>query len=406
MPVTSLPPVHAPRNGVCNGPQYSRPVDIERSGVRLCIALQSHLTPTFLDAANDLLSCAGLPPAQFRRHSRKVKFLCLSDVLLPSSRCHSIDHPFNRSKRTFSFPQFLLHSFSTKKNTRDRLEAAGIPLHLFTSCPHHQENCKAVYFDMLRMLQSRRADVDSDSALQARTNALLIRLTSNFYRLPSSASGQPQVSHGRISLPESLQRSLALGITTCTPHLAPSKPYASGAVPDTSAASAMPPPDAFPPRPAPACRKRPWHAASKAEPRWTSADALHGARRPRKRSRLPQSATVSMSKAAEQGQENQVPGPGPGREHEPATYAYKCPPLTKRFGIFCTAKSSMHRPRSHPQFSYMTSEGMFIHSVNSELQFYLVMGSLELALRRAFAVWERKGQGPGDSGSESGNSPN
>ncbi|KAJ7222371.1 hypothetical protein GGX14DRAFT_663474 [Mycena pura] len=295
MPVSSLPPVHAP---LCNGFQYSRPVDIERSGVRLYIALQSHLTPTFLDAANELLSWAELPPAQFRRHSRK--------------------------------------------NTRDRLEAAGIPLHLFTSCPRHQENCKAVYFDMLRMLQSRRADVDSDSALQARTNALLIRLTSNFYRLPSSASGQPQVLHGRISLPESLQRSLALGITTCTPHLAPSKP--SGAVPDTSAASAMPPPDAFPPRPAPACRKRPWHAASKAEPRWTSPDALHGARRPRKRSRLPQSATVSMSRAAEQEQENQVPGPE--REPDPATYAYKCPPLTKRFGIFCTAKSSMHRPRS------------------------------------------------------------
>jgi hypothetical protein len=50
-----------------------------------------------------------------------------------------------------------------KKTARDTLEASGISLYLFTasSCPKGKWiEAKDVYFDLLRMLQTRRADVD------------------------------------------------------------------------------------------------------------------------------------------------------------------------------------------------------------------------------------------------------
>jgi hypothetical protein len=58
----------------CVDAERQRPTDLQQDAVRLCIALQSQLNPAFLGAANELLSCAKLPPAEFRRHSRKVSF--------------------------------------------------------------------------------------------------------------------------------------------------------------------------------------------------------------------------------------------------------------------------------------------------------------------------------------------
>ncbi|KAJ7452094.1 hypothetical protein B0H11DRAFT_2074278 [Mycena galericulata] len=247
-------------------------MDLQTDAVRLCIALQSQLNPAFLAAANDLLSCAKLPPPEFRRHSRKIVRLI--------------------------------------EIARDRLEASGISLFLFTSC--QKGKYKDVYFDLLRMLQTRRCDIDV--TLQARTNSLLIRLTSNFVGRHSAMASQ--IFPVRISLPETTRLSLAMGIATCTPQLPKS----------TAACIAMPPPDAFPPS------AKPWSRHRK-RPRQSLPFLTPEAVRPRKRARR---------NSTDSEQENQVPAPP-----EPyGTYAYKSPPLTRRFGIFCTGKNSMHRPRS------------------------------------------------------------
>ncbi|KAJ7821659.1 hypothetical protein B0H13DRAFT_2128379, partial [Mycena leptocephala] len=247
----------------CPGPaEYRRRTDLQRDAVRLCIAFQSQLNPAFLGAATELLSCvAKLPPQEFRRHSRKI--IRLIEI------------------------------------ARDRLEASGISLYLFTSC--RKGTWKDVYFDLLRMLQARLGEVDD--TLQARTKSLLIRLSSNFIGRESSTASP--ISLARISLPETSRRSLAMGITTCTPQ----PPKSSGAC------ITMPPPDAFPPSATQSfrCRKRPRQQLPFLVPEVT---------RPRKRARHSSQ------------QENEIPAP----ESSSATYAYKSPPLTKRFGIFCTGK--------------------------------------------------------------------
>ncbi|KAJ7165663.1 hypothetical protein C8R43DRAFT_1232696 [Mycena crocata] len=244
-----------------------RPIDLQTDAVRLCIALQSQLTPAFLGAANDLLSCAELPPAEFRRHSRKIVRLI--------------------------------------ETTRDTLEASGISLYKFTS--HQKGKWKDVYFDLLGMLQARRCDVDA--SLQARTSSLLIRLSSNFVRRDCSIGSQVQPA--RFSLSETSR----LSRTSSTPQ-----PLNSSATCIT-----MPPPDAFPPTPAVSQFRRHWkrgRPSLRLEP-----FSVPEAARPHKRRRH------------NTDQENNVPAPS-------TTYAYKPSPLTKRFGIFCTGKNSMHRPRS------------------------------------------------------------
>ncbi|KAJ7456976.1 hypothetical protein FB451DRAFT_1275450 [Mycena latifolia] len=253
-------------------PEYRNPVDLHTDAVRLCIALQAELNPAFLSASTDLLSCANMLPAEFRRHSRKIVRLI--------------------------------------ETARDRLEASGISLYLFTSCQQPKCLYKAVYFDLLRMLHARRGDIDS--ALQARTSALLIRLSSNFVGRDSAAA--PQAMPACIRLPDKSRQALAMGITTCTPQ-PPTSP--------TVTCTRMPPPDAFPPTAAPPARRK---------------------NRPRRALWVTPPETAPARKRARRGseQENQVPAPVP----PPATYTYKSPPLTKRFGIFCTAKTSMHRQRS------------------------------------------------------------
>ncbi|KAJ6464284.1 hypothetical protein C8R47DRAFT_1156300 [Mycena vitilis] len=240
-----------------------RPADLQKDGVRLCIALQSELNLAFLDAVDKLLSCGNLPPAEFRRHSRKIIRLI--------------------------------------ETARDRLEAEGISLYLFASC--RKGKWKYVYFDLLRMLHARRGDVDVDVGLQARTKALLIRLSSSFV-------GREMV-RTTPALPEKSRQSLEMGITSCTPQ-------------PSTASTTMPPPDAFPPRAAQSFLRRMRHRQMLPFlPPELSA-------RPRKRAK----------RSAEQ--ENKIPSP----EMSSATYTFKAPPLTKRFGIFCTGKNSMHRPRS------------------------------------------------------------
>ncbi|KAJ7153485.1 hypothetical protein C8R43DRAFT_1002198 [Mycena crocata] len=252
-------------------PEFRPVVDLQREGVRLCIALQSELNSAFLGAANDLLSCTKLPPADFRRHSRKIVRLI--------------------------------------ETARDTLEASGVSLYMFTSC--QKGKWKDLYFDLLRMLQARRCDVDV--ALQARTNYLVVRLSSNFVGRGSCASSQMLPS--RISLPENSRQALAQGITTCI-----SQP--------SSTCNTMPPPDAFPPAASQFSRhrKRRVQATLPEMPFWEVSEVAHPQRKRRRHTE----------------RENQSPAP----DAPPDTYAYKSPPLTKRFGIFCTGKSSMHRPRS------------------------------------------------------------
>ncbi|KAF8192732.1 hypothetical protein K438DRAFT_1829553 [Mycena galopus ATCC 62051] len=263
-----LPPVEIKRPG---------PTDLHSDVVRLCIALQSELNPAFLGACIELLFYTSkLPPAEFRRHSRKI-----------------------------------IRLIETARNT---LEDSGISLYLFTaSCQKGKWKAfKDVYFDLLRMLRTRRGDVDD--ALRARTNSLLIRLSSNFVSRESSIVSTS--SPHKFFLSENLRRLLAQGITTCTPQPCNS----------TAAEGTMPPPDAFPPSVGRSsrCKKRSRQRLPFLVP--------EVATRPRKRAR------------SSDGRENQIPCP----ESSSVTYAYKSPPLTKRFGIFCTGKSSMHqhRPRA------------------------------------------------------------
>ncbi|KAF8208482.1 hypothetical protein K438DRAFT_1930166 [Mycena galopus ATCC 62051] len=263
-PPAILPPVETKRPG---------PTDLHSDVVRLCIALQSELNPAFLGACIELLFyTAKLPPAEFHRHSRKI-----------------------------------IRLIETARNT---LEDSGISLYLFTaSCQKGKWKAfKDVYFDLLQMLRTRRGDVDD--ALRARTNSLLIRLYSNFDSRESSVVSTS--SPHKFFIPENLRRSLAQGITTCTPQPC-----------NSTAEGTMPPPDAF------AGRSSWYKKRSRQRLPFLVPEV---ATRPRKRAR------------SSDGQENQVPCPEPSS----VTYAYKSPPLTKRFGIFCTGKSSMHqqRPRS------------------------------------------------------------
>ncbi|KAJ7353218.1 hypothetical protein DFH08DRAFT_61710 [Mycena albidolilacea] len=254
--------------------QHPPPTDLQTDAVRLCIAFQSQLNPEFLGAATELLFCvAALSSTEFRRQSRKIIRLI--------------------------------------ETARDTLEASGISLYLFTTASCQKRKWKNVYFDLLRMLQTRRADVDD--SLKARTNSLLVRLSSNFVGRQSAVA--PSSSPARTLLPDKSRKSLALGITTCTPQ------------PDTANTAAscitMPPPDAFPPRPPQSFPRR----------KRTS---------PLLPFRVPPAVTSSRKRTRRRTQqENKIPT----SESSSVTYAYKLPPLTKRFGIFCTGKSSMHQYR-------------------------------------------------------------
>ncbi|KAJ7353256.1 hypothetical protein DFH08DRAFT_856347 [Mycena albidolilacea] len=261
--------------------QYPPPTNLQTDAVRLCIAFQSQLNPEFLGAATELLSCvATLSPAEFRRLSRKI--ICLIET------------------------------------ARDTLEASGISLYLFTAASCQKGKCKDVYFDLLRMLKTRRADVDD--SLRARTNSLLVRLLSNFVGRQSAVASSS--SPARTSLPDKLRKSLALGITTCTPQ-PDSANTAAPVSPCPVSHHPVSTPDAFPPRPPQSFPRR----------KGTS---------PLLPFRVPPAVTSSRKRTRHRTQqENKISTSEPSS----VTYAYKPPPLTKRFGIFCTSKSSMHQYR-------------------------------------------------------------
>ncbi|KAJ6463506.1 hypothetical protein C8R45DRAFT_1025980 [Mycena sanguinolenta] len=256
--------------------KYSHRMDLQCDAVRLCIALQGELNSAFLGACIELLFwIAKLPPTQFRRHSRKIIRLI--------------------------------------ESARNTLEDSGISLYMFTASPQNGKwkAFKDVYFDLLRKLQARRADVDG--ALDARTNSLLIRLSSNFSGCESSAP-LPAV----FSVPEKLRLSLAQGITICTPQSCNSA--------TAVAHIAMSPPDAFPPGA-------------------TQISRCFKRRRQRVSFLVPELTARARKRAKDcDERENEVPC----GESSRVAYAYRAPPLTKRFGIFCTSKNSMHpqRPRS------------------------------------------------------------
>ncbi|KAJ7858622.1 hypothetical protein B0H14DRAFT_2748216 [Mycena olivaceomarginata] len=261
--------------------QHALPTDLQTDAVRLYIAFQSQLNPEFLGAATELLSCvATLSPTEFRRHSRKIIRLI--------------------------------------ETARDTLEASGISLYLFTAASCQTAKWKDVYFDLLRMLQIRRADIGD--CLKARTNSLLVRLSSNFVSHQSAAASSSFPA--RTSLPDKSRESLALSIATWTPQ-----PESGNT---TAPHLTMPPPDAFPPR------------APQSFPR-------------RKRSRpllpflVPPAVSSSRKRERHRNQqENEIPAP----ESASATYVYKPSPLTKRFGIFCTGKKSMHQYRPRAMRAY------------------------------------------------------
>ncbi|KAJ7743988.1 hypothetical protein B0H14DRAFT_2987097 [Mycena olivaceomarginata] len=178
------------------------------------------------------------------------------------------------------------------ETARDTLEASGISLYL--------GKWKDVYFDL--------------------TNSLLVRLSSNFVARQSAVASSS--SPARVPLPDKSRKSLALGITTCAPQ-----PESANT---TAARLAMPPPDAFPPRPPQSFPRR----------KRTS---------PLLPFRVPPAVTSSRKRMRHRTQqENEIPT----SESASATYAYKLPPLTKRFGIFCTGKSSMHQYRPQAMQAY------------------------------------------------------
>ncbi|KAJ7602108.1 hypothetical protein DFH06DRAFT_1259471 [Mycena polygramma] len=233
------------------GAQSHHSTNLQTDAVRLYVALQSQLNPAFLGAALELLSCGKLPPAEFHRHSRKIV----------------------------------------------RLEASG-------------GKWKDVYFQLLRMLQAHRSDIDE--TLQARANSLLVRLCSNF--VGRGASGFRSSLSTELALPEKSRRPRdhqnQRRVSLC-----PVSPYLNRLY--------IGPPTPSPPSVGPCFRRR-----SRRQMRPFLVSEVPP--RLRKRGRI-----VTE-------QENKTPTP----DTSSRTYAFKPPPLTKRFGIFCTGKNSMHQPRS------------------------------------------------------------
>ncbi|KAJ7772519.1 hypothetical protein B0H14DRAFT_2966337 [Mycena olivaceomarginata] len=202
-----------------NAQQHPPPTDLQTDAVRLCIAFQSQLNAEFLGAATELLSCvATLSSTEFRKQSRKIIRLIEGNWIY-SSHLH----------RLTRFRPW------TKKTARDTLEASGISLYLFTTASCQKGKRKDVYFDLLRMLQTRRADVDD--SLKVRTNSLLVRLSSNFVGRQSAVASSS--SSARTPLPDKSGSRWPWENTTAARLAMPGRP---------SSGLSVQSPDAFPPR--------------------------------------------------------------------------------------------------------------------------------------------------------------
>ncbi|KAF7321011.1 hypothetical protein HMN09_00188000 [Mycena chlorophos] len=214
-------------------PHLSLALDTDVDG--LYFGLRSRTAHIFLEAARNLivaLSPSNLSSADLRRHSRKIIRLL--------------------------------------ETARDTLQAIGLSLYSFAACPERRQERKDAYFDLLRIVASRRDDIDP--ALSGRMNALLARLSSNFQIRRQDGATQPAVDDSiagwsspqntrlpvrqpRFSMPGHHFRASSPRVPGAEPAEIISRPRLAGAPssksysspPDTSArlVSLMPPPDAF-----------------------------------------------------------------------------------------------------------------------------------------------------------------
>ncbi|KAF8064026.1 hypothetical protein FPV67DRAFT_1503251 [Lyophyllum atratum] len=243
-------------------------VDLSANAVALATRLGS--LAQFLEAVHELQSCRYSPSRYFQRHGRKI--VTLIEI------------------------------------ARKTLKAAGIQIHLFSSCPDSLVPCKAAYVDMLYMLKERRADLDP--ALEDRVRNLLSPLSSGFQ---ITRKGDPYPSPFPRGSATSEVRRIGQRPTPSTPNFILST--STAAVP----IAAMLPPDAFPV--ASAAPSGPAERRVTNQPRqlWNIETSPPRYRR---------------SSSTHDDQENAIPQ---------ARLSVR--PLQRRFGIFCTGKTSMYQYR-------------------------------------------------------------
>ncbi|KAF5376067.1 hypothetical protein D9615_007681 [Tricholomella constricta] len=194
---------------------------------------------------------------------------------------------------------------------RKTLTEAGIKVHLFSPCPASLALCKSAYVDLLHMLNERRIDVDP--ALEERVKKLVFPLSSGFQIIRKDEpypSPLPSATP-TIKAQATLRQPGPIAFNARNPALIP-------AVPVTAM---MPPPDAFPVAPSALNG-----LAKRREPKlpgryWDVVLPPRNRRSSRRGSNL------------EDEQENVSPPPRLLR------------PAPRRFGIFCTGKTSMHQYR-------------------------------------------------------------
>ncbi|GLB44211.1 hypothetical protein LshimejAT787_1601410 [Lyophyllum shimeji] len=199
---------------------------------------------------------------------------------------------------------------------RRTLQSAGLQIHLFSSCPDSLAPSKAAYVDLLDMLKERRSDVDP--ALTERVRRLLFPLCSNFHITRKGEHPPPPLPRvtGDVKMRASSQQPRP---STSQSPLATS--------PDAVPINPMPPPDPFP-----VALATPTRVAKR---RVTDP--------PRRYWNVPETPPMRRRRSSDfdNDQENAVPPP-----------RLTVRPLQKRFGIFCTSKTSMHQyrqPTSHPR---------------------------------------------------------
>jgi hypothetical protein len=297
--------------------------------------------------------------------ARSVFFLPSPSRIFSLTQCLFSDHPFNRGNCTqvlYTTTALTLRISFLRKTARENLEDSGISLYLFTHASCQKRKYKDIYLDLLRMLQVRRGDVDvtlkgkerptlelrcSDLPILTQLWILLVRMNSLLFRLSSNFIEQgatdAQIPSARLTLPQRNRDAQAQGSISACIQPPPPQPLNSTAPCISMPRKSSPrkhtvdaaflthltlAPDAFPP--GSACRRRKRRkSTSKPGPLW-----------------VPEMEKLVRHKRVrcEAEQENQVPACVPST----ATYTYKPAPLTKRFGIFCTGKNSMHRRSGHP----------------------------------------------------------
>ncbi|EDR09621.1 uncharacterized protein LACBIDRAFT_318867 [Laccaria bicolor S238N-H82] len=235
---------------------------------------------SFIPATKELLACKLLSPNEFKRNCKKI--IALIEV----------------ARRT--------------------LISAGVQVYAFSYCSEPLAPCKRAYIDLLNMLQENRHNVDA--ALNARMQSLLVPLSPSFI---IHKSGIPS----SVVPPKSRADQRKAPATAWGPF-----PYTPSTA-ATTGPSLMPPPDAFPSVPD---KDRQYSNSFRIQrkssrPRlWTAEEIPIPAEKPEKRRR----SRSPCKRQTDVDQENVIP------QSHPRIYR----PMPRRFGIFCTGKSSMHGP--------------------------------------------------------------